>query len=69
MSHSSCSSNIIQEFYARTKAAQLTERVAPQQRLCVLPHGAVVLVVEGVDGAGESPGGGVGCRQRRGGVV
>lgn len=41
----------------------------PQQRLCVLAHGAVVLVVEGVDGAGESPGGGVRRRQRRSGVV
>lgn len=41
----------------------------PQQRLRVLPHGAVVLVVERVDVAGESSGGGVRCRQRRGGVV
>lgn len=47
----------------------LPEGIAPQQSLCVLPHGAVVLVVERVDGAGERPGGGVRRRQRPGGVV
>lgn len=49
--------------------AKLTERVVPQQRLCVLPHGAVVLVV-GVDGSAEGPSGGVRSRcQRRCGMV
>lgn len=43
---------------------KLTERVVPEQRLCVLPHGAVVLLVKRVKGAGESPRRGVRRRQR-----
>lgn len=41
----------------------------PQQRVRVLPHGAVVLVVERVDGAGKSSRGRVGGGERGGGVV
>lgn len=43
---------------------ELTERVVPEQRLCVLPHGAVVLLVKWVKRAGESPRRGVRRRQR-----
>lgn len=52
-------------FYAR----QLTERVPPEQRLCVLAHGAVVLMMERVEGSGKRSGRAVRGREGRHSVV